>query len=237
MYQNNLENVSILKIKVYLRNLKDKIDTGMKTKVVIFSRVSTLVQDYTRQTNELMEYAEKMGYTVEKVFEEKISGAKKNEERKELMAMMTYIKSNQIEKVLTWELSRIGRNAVQVLQVIEMLNEAKVSLYIKNYNLETLNPDGTVNPLSQFMVQILNSVNEMERQTIVQRLRSGYSQHRALNRPVGRKPGVQVKPDSQFLQENKEVAKLLKQGYSVRKVMKLTDRSSGTVQKVKKLIS
>ncbi len=178
-----------------------------------------------------------MGYSVEKVFEEKISGAKKNEERKELMAMMSYIKSNQIEKVLTWELSRIGRNAVQVLQVIEMLNEAKVSLYIKNYNLETLNPDGTVNPLSQFMVQILNSVNEMERQTIVQRLRSGYSQHRALNRPVGRKPGVQVTPDSQFLQENKEVAKLLKQGYSVRKIMKLTDRSSGTVQKVKKLIT
>ena len=150
---------------------------------------------------------------------------------------MSYIKSNQIEKVLTWELSRIGRNAVQVLQVVEMLNEAKVSLFIKNYHLETLNPDGTVNPLSQFMVQILNSVNEMERQTIVQRLQSGYKQHRALNKPVGRKPGVQIKTDEQFLQENKEVAKLLRQGYSVRKVMKLADKSSGTVQKVKKLVS
>lgn len=200
-------------------------------------RVSTLAQDYQRRTDELLEYAKNMGYSVERIFEEKISGAKKNEERKELMGMMSYIKSNQIEKVLTWELSRIGRNAVQVLQVIEMLNEAKVSLYIKNYNLETLNTDGTVNPLSQFMVQILNSVNEMERQTIVQRLRSGYSQHIALNRPVGRKPGVQVKPDSQFLQENKEVVKLLKQGYSVRKIMKLTDRSSGTVQKVKRIIN
>lgn len=210
---------------------------AMKTRVVIFSRVSTLAQDYQRQTDELLEYASKMGYSVERIFEEKISGAKKNEERKELMAMMSYIKSIQIEKVLTWELSRIGRNAVQVLQVVEMLNEAKVSLFIKNYNLETLNPDGTVNPLSQFMVQILNSVNEMERQTIVQRLQSGYKQHRALNKPVGRKPGVQIKTDEQFLQENKEVAKLLRQGYSVRKVMKLTDKSSGTVQKVKKFIA
>ncbi len=209
---------------------------AMKARVVIFSRVSTLAQDYQRQTDELLEYATKMGYSVERIFEEKISGAKKNEERKELMAMMSYIKSNQIEKVLTWELSRIGRNAVQVLQVVEMLNEAKVSLFIKNYNLETLNPDGTVNPLSQFMVQILNSVNEMERQTIVQRLQSGYKQHRALNKPVGRKPGVKIKSDEQFLTENKEVSKLLKQGYSVRKVMKLTDRSSGTVQKVKKLV-
>ena len=209
----------------------------MIVKVIIFSRVSTLAQDYQRQTDELLEYADKMGYSVEKVFEEKISGAKKNEERKELMAMMTFIKSNQIEKVLTWELSRIGRNAVQVLQVIEMLNEAKISLYIKNYNLETLNSNGTINPLSQFMVQILNSVNDMERQTIVMRLRSGYSAARSKGIRVGRKTGVQVKSDDQFLKENKEVAKLLKQGFSVRKVMKLTDRSSGTVQKVKKLIT
>lgn len=209
----------------------------MQARVVIFSRVSTMAQDYQRQTDELLEYASKMGYSVERIFEEKISGAKKNEERKELMAMMSYIKSNKIEKVLTWELSRIGRNAVQVLQVVEMLNEAKVSLFIKNYNLETLNPGGTVNPLSQFMVQILNSVNEMERQTIVQRLQSGYKQHRALNKPVGRKPGVQIKTDEQFLQENKEVIKLLKQGYAVRKVMKLTDKSSGTVQKVKKMVN
>ena len=206
-------------------------------KVVIFSRVSTQIQDYTRQTDELLEYASKMGYSVERIFEEKISGAKKNEERKELMSMMDFINSNKIEKVLTWELSRIGRSAVQVLQTIEILNKAKVSLYIKNYNLETLNSDNTINPLSQFMVQILNSVNEMERQTIVHRLKSGYIAARKNGTKVGRKTGIQVKSDEQFLTENKEVAKLLKQGYSVRKVMKLTDRSSGTVQKVKRSIS
>jgi DNA invertase Pin-like site-specific DNA recombinase len=209
----------------------------MNVKVVIFSRVSTLTQDYQRQTDELLEYADKMGYSVEKVFEEKISGAKKNEERKVLMAMMSYIKSNQIEKVLTWELSRIGRDSLQVLQVVEMLNDSKISLYIKNYNLETLNPNGTINPLSQFMVQILNSVNMMDRQALIQRLRSGYSAARNKGIKVGRKTGVQVKSDDQFLKENKEVAKLLKQGFSVRKVMKLSDRSSGTVQKVKKLIT
>ena len=77
----------------------------MKVSVVIFARVSTIVQDYQRQTQELLEHASKMGYHVERIFEEKISGAKKNEERKELMAMMEYIKSNKIQKVLTWELS------------------------------------------------------------------------------------------------------------------------------------
>ena len=206
-------------------------------KVVIFSRVSTQIQDYTRQTDELLEYASKMGYSVERIFEEKISGAKKNEERKELMAMIDYIKNHKISKILTWELSRIGRSAVQVLQTIELLNQVKVSLFIKNYNLETLNPDGTLNPLSQFMVQILNSVNEMERQTIVQRLKSGYIAARKSGIKVGRKTGVQIKTDEQFLKENKDVAKLLKQGYAVRKIMKLENKSSGTVQKVKKMIN
>jgi DNA invertase Pin-like site-specific DNA recombinase len=205
-------------------------------KVVIFSRVSSSIQDFKRQTEELLDYASKMGYSVECIFEEKISGAKKNEERKELMSMMTYIKENKIDKVLTWELSRIGRSAISVLQVIEMLNNAKVSLFIKNYNLETLNEDKTLNPLSQFMVQILNSVYEMERLSITQRLRSGYNLARKNGLKVGRKTGIQIKNDNQFLLENKEVAKLLKQGYSIRKVMKLTDKSSGTVQKVKRLM-
>jgi DNA invertase Pin-like site-specific DNA recombinase len=178
-----------------------------------------------------------MGYSVERIFEEKISGAKKNEERKELMSMMDFINNNKIEKVLTWELSRIGRDAISVLKTIEILNKAKVSLFIKNYNLETLNSDNTINPLSQFMVQILNSVNEMERQTIVQRLKSGYDAARKNGLKVGRKTGVQIKTDEQFLKENKDVAKLLKQGYAVRKIMKLENKSSGTVQKVKKMIN
>lgn len=87
------------------------------------------------------------------------------------------------------------------------------------------------------MVQILKSVNEMEPQTIVQRLQSGYAAHRTAGKSVGRKPGVQIKSNEQFLQENKEVAKLLKQGYSIRKVMKLKDKSIGTVQKVKRILS
>ena len=41
-------------------------------KVVIYSRVSTISQDYKRQTEELKEYARKMGYEVVSTFEEKV---------------------------------------------------------------------------------------------------------------------------------------------------------------------
>ena len=204
-------------------------------KVVIFSRVSTITQDYKRQTEELKEYSQKMGFQVIKTFEEKISWGKNNEERPKLMEMINFIKENKIDKVLCWELSRIGRNTIEVLKTIKLLNDNCISLFIKNYNIETLNDKCEINPLSQFMIQILTSVSEMEKTTIRQRVKSGYDQFRKNGGKVGRKEGYKKNKES-LLEENKDVLKLLKQGYSVRKVMKLTDKSSGTVQKIKKLI-
>ena len=204
-------------------------------KVVIYSRVSTITQDYKRQTEELKEYAHKMGFQVVSIFEEKISGGKYNEERPKLMAMINFIKANKIDKVLCWELSRIGRNTIEVLKTIKLLNDNCISLFIKNYNIETLNEKCEINPLSQFMIQILTSVSEMEKTTIRQRVKSGYDSFRKAGGKVGRKEGFRKDTDA-LLAEHKDAVKLLKQGLSVRKVMKLTDKSSGTIQKVKKLI-
>lgn len=204
-------------------------------KVVIYARVSTSSQDYKRQTEELVDYAKKMNYDVTGIFEEKVSGAKKNEEREELIKMIDFIKENKIDKVLCWELSRIGRNTIEVLKTIELLNQNCISLYIKNHNIETLNEKCEINPMSNFMIQILTSISEMEKTTIRQRIKSGYDSYRNNGGKVGRKDGFK-KSDNLVLEQNKEAVKLLKQGYSVRKVMKLTDRSSGTIQKIKKLI-
>lgn len=205
-------------------------------KVVIYSRVSTITQDYKRQTEELKEYSQKMGFQVVKTFEEKISGGKNNEDRPKLMEMINFIKENKIDKVLCWELSRIGRNTIEVLKTIKLLNDNCISLFIKNYNIETLNDKCEINPLSQFMIQILTSVSEMEKTTIRQRVKSGYDQFRKNGGKVGRKEGFRKDKDL-LLQEHKDVVKLLKQDYSVRKVMKLTDKSSGTIMKIKKLMN
>lgn len=205
-------------------------------KVVIYSRVSTNIQDNKRQINELTEFSSKIGYEVVKIFQEKISGSKENKDRVVLNEMISFIKVNKIQKVLCWELSRIGRNTIEVLKTIKLLNDNKISLYIKNYNIETLDTNNEINPLSQFMVQILTSVSEMERTTIRQRIKSGYEEYRKNGGIVGRKEGYK-KNDDDIINEYKEVVKLLKQGYSVRKIMKLTDRSSGTIQKIKKIIN
>jgi len=74
-------------------------------------------------------------------------------------------------------------------------------------------------------------------ETIDQRLIGGYIAASKNGLKVGRKTCVQIKSDEQFLKENKDVAKLIKQGYAAMKIMKLENKSRGTVRKVKKMIN
>ncbi len=204
-------------------------------KTVIFARVSTNVQDYDRQVNELTVLAKSNGWSVEAVFAEKISGAKANTERTELLNMISYVESNHIDKVLVTELSRLGRDTLQVLEVIEMLNKKEISLYIQNYAIETLTKEGKINAMSQFLITILAEVARMERKTIRERIESGYNNYRAKGGRVGRKTGYKKAEEAMKTQYIEEI-KLLRKGYSLRNISKLTGTSINTIRKCKSLI-
>lgn len=204
-------------------------------KTVIFARVSTNVQDYNRQVNELTVLAKSNGWSVEAVFAEKISGAKANTERTELLNMISYVESNHIDKVLVTELSRLGRDTLQVLEVIEMLNKKEISLYIQNYAIETLTKEGKVNAMSQFLITILAEVARMERKTIRERVESGYNNYRANAGIVGRRTGYKKAEEAMKTQYIEEI-KLLRKGYSLRNISKITGTSINTIRKCKSLI-
>ena len=205
-------------------------------KVVIFARVSTAIQEYDRQINELSTLALSNGWSVEGVFAEKISGAKKNVERVELMKMVEFVEANNIDKVLVTELSRLGRNTLQVLEVIELLNSKGISLYIQNYGIETLTKDGEINPMSQFLITILSEVSRLERKTIRERVSSGYINYRNQGGRVGRKEGYR-KSEEQMRQQYTREIQLLKKGLSLRNVQAITSTSVNTLRKLQKIIS
>ena len=202
-------------------------------KTVIFARVSTSSQEYERQINELMALANGNAWSVEAVFAEKVSGAKSNSERAELIRMVNYIESNHIDKVLVSELSRLGRDTLQVLEVIEMLNSIGISLYIQNYNIETLTKEGKVNAMSQFLITILAEVARMERKTIRERVESGYKNFRANGGKVGRKVGS-TKSKERKQQEYAKVIRSLRAGKSIRDTAMICSVSISTVQRIKK---
>ena len=149
--------------------------------------------------------------------------------------MIDYINSHDINKILVTELSRLGRDTLQVLQTIEILNQNKVSIFIQNYNIETLTPEGEINPVSQFLITILAEVARMERKTTRERVASGYQNFRNNGGKVGRKVGYS-KSDETMKEEYAEELRLLKKGYSLRNVSKLTRTSINTLRKIKALM-
>ena len=204
-------------------------------RICIFARVSTSIQDYDRQVNELTALAQRNSWNIEAVFCEKVSGAKKNTERKELSRMVEYVQAHNIDKVAVLSLDRLGRDTLQVLEVIEQFNRLGISLYIQNYGIETLTANGEVNPMSQFLITILAEVARMERKQIRERVESGYKNYRANGGKVGRKEGYR-KSETDMREQYAEEIRLLRKGISLRNISKITGTSINTIRKCQSLI-
>ena len=207
-------------------------------KVVIFARVSTDKQEYQRQLVELREYCVKAGRQVVREFTNKVSGAKKVEERPEIMEMIEYIKANDIDRVVVLEISRLGRNTLEALRIINALNNNGVSLYIKNYNLETLTPDGQVNPVASLICTILLEIAQMERLTIRERMASGRNQYIAKCKAEGIKmgrPSTYKKSATAYREQYAKEISLLRKGISLRNVSTITATSINTLRKIRNL--
>ena len=208
-------------------------------KVVILARVSTNKQDYERQVVELTDYCRRMQWEVVKVFTNKVSGAKTFEERSEIQEMVTYIKSYEVKRVVVLEISRLGRNTLEALKVIQILNENKVSLYIKNYNLETLNPDGKPNPVASLITTILLEIASMERLNIQERISSGRNQYITKCREQGIKmgrPSTYRKADEAYKEQYSKEISLLRRGISLRNIYAITHTSVNTLRRLKRFV-
>ncbi len=206
----------------------------MKANAVIYARVSSVSdrQDTARQIQDLTRYANAQEIEVVSIFEEHISGAKKNEERQVLTDCLEYCTANPVNYLLLSELSRLGRSTLQVLRSLEILHEAKVSVYIQNLGLYTLQTDGKVNPIVSILITILAEMSNIERSNIVYRLNSGRANYIAKGGKLGRKVGS-TKTEERKREEYKEVIQLLKKGYSIRNIAKLQGLGISTVQRIK----
>ena len=207
-------------------------------KVVILARVSTNKQEYRRQVNELKSFCQKMDWEIIGTFTNKISGAESLENRKELIEMIEFVRSNDVQRVVCLEISRLGRNTLEALKVIQILNENKVSLYIKNYSLETLNSDRSINPVASLICTILLEIASMERLTIRERMNSGRAQYIEKCRREGIKmgrPSSYKKDIESYKQQYQKEIVMLKKGISLRNIATLTGTSVNTIRKVKEL--
>lgn len=202
---------------------------------VIYARVSSTTdrQNTERQVADLKKYADYKGYEISHVFEEKISGAKKNAERKVLVEALDYCETHQVDILLVSELSRLGRNAFEVLESVKYLVDKGINLYMQKEQFILLDNKGEPSMFAPIMIATLSTCAQLERDNIKFRLNSGRQLYIERGGKLGRKTGS-IKSTEKKKEEYKDVLKVLRQGLSVRQVAKLTNTSASTVQRLKK---
>ena len=209
----------------------------MKT-AVIYARVSSAGerQSTDRQVEDLKSYADNDSIRVERVFEEHISGAKKNEERPVLQECLAFCRREHPDVLLVSELSRLGRSTVEILKAIDELSTERVSVYIQNIGLSTLQPDGRPDPVASIVIPVMGEVARIERENIRYRLNSGRKRYVADGGKLGRPKGTGLSP-AEILEKYPGVARRLRQGKnSMAEIAKLEDVSESTVKKVKRAL-
>ncbi|MBR2165465.1 MAG: recombinase family protein [Paludibacteraceae bacterium] len=205
---------------------------------VIYARTSSSGsmenrQNTERQVHDLQEYAKYQKYDVLKVFEEHISGAKKNSERAILQEAIDYCITNKVDILLSSELSRIGRSSFEVLETVKKLIDNKVNLFLQKEQMTLLDKKGEPSVFAPILLSCLSFSYSVERESVQYRLNSGRRVFIEKGGKLGRKKGS-IKSTEKKEQEYKEVLMYLRKGYGIRVTSKLTNVSESTVQRLKK---
>lgn len=207
----------------------------MSTKTaVIYARVSSIGdrQNTDRQVSDLLDYVKYQNLEICKIYEEHISGAKKNVERPVLQQAIEFCKSNSVSILLVSELSRLGRNVFEVLATVKDLIDSGINLYMQKEQLTLLDAEGKPTMFAPIMIATLSTCAQLERENIKFRLNSGRKLYIERGGKLGRKVGS-IKTTEQKREEHKDIISYLKRGYSVRNTAKLTNKGISTVQRIK----
>lgn len=214
----------------------------MNTQAVIYARVSSSGslehrQNTERQVKDLTDYASYKGYDLVKVFEEHISGAKKNSDRPALQQAIDHCKASAKDNstiLLCSELSRVGRSAFEVLETIKTLVDSNINLYLQKEQLTLLDDNGKPSLFAPIMLATLATCAQLERDNIQFRLNSGRRVYVENGGRLGRPKGS-IKTADQRIEENQDIIGYLKKGYTIRDTARLCGKSVSSVQRVKKV--
>lgn len=204
-------------------------------KVVLFIRKSTLIQEYEHQENILIETCQKNSWEIIDTIRETISGTKKNEEREGISQLKKVVLQKKPDMVVCWEISRISRTSLGFHQLLSFLTENKISLYIQNLNLHTLDENGNENHITGLILSLMAEIARMETITLKNRVKVALKNLKEKGVILGR-PRNTKENDDTIVKKYPFVIKYLQKGLSIREVSRITNTSVNTTLKVSKIL-
>lgn len=191
-----------------------------------YNRVSTIQQTGDRYQLDTEKY--------DLTLLDKVSGTVSFFDRPNGKKIKDLVEKGKVQELVVEEVSRIGRNTGNCIQVIGWLEEKGVNVVVKNLGIQS-RPNGKKNPIWKLISSVMSSLYEMELENIKERTLSGRMVFVQKGGKLGRPVGTNISTKD-FLEKpsSKKSLEYLKKGMSVREVSKLVGVSSSTVMKVKK---
>lgn len=149
-----------------------------------YLRVSTEEQTVQNQKLVLEKWAKDGGYQILDFFEDSaVSGKVPATQRKGFRDLMDLVKTAQVDAVLVYELSRVGRTFWDTLDAIKVIEQYAplLSCSPRESFLQTTEPS-----VRKLMIGILTWVAEREREMLVQRTKDGMERARVAGKGIGR---------------------------------------------------
>ncbi|PZR20893.1 MAG: transposase [Flavobacterium psychrophilum] len=201
-------------------------------KVARYIRVSTGQQSTLRQ--DIKANKEELIFT-----DKGVSGSIPFAERPAGKKLLKAVADGTIQTLMVSELSRLGRNTLDILTTIEYLHKHKVNIHIEDLNgLKSLNSDGTVNQLFSFLTTVLSGISTMERESINQKIRDGIKAKKDREGLNGGRPKGTTENDSEVLKKYPKVIKMIQDFPKMKQkdVAKSCEIDARTVKKVKEIL-
>jgi len=182
-----------------------------------YIRVSTDKQDNQKQKHLILEYAQENNFKIDEFIEVEES-SRKTEKQRRITEMKTKLHVN--DTLIVAELSRLGRNMLEVMNLIQELNDNGVKLiFIRQPELSTFNTAH-----SKLLLAIYSYFAESEREFISMRTKQGLAAAKATGKKLGRRPGQKV--HSKFDEHVEMIKDLLLKEVSITAIHKILNIGS-----------
>ena len=185
-----------------------------------YLRVSTEEQTILNQRIAIKKWASDNDYEILEFFEDaSISGKVAAINRPAFREMLEIVRNEQIDAVIVYELSRVGRTFWETLDAIKAIEEYAplISCSAKEVFLQTTDPS-----IRKLLIGILTWVAEREREILIQRTKDGMIRAKISGKMIGR--------PKKFLDKD-SLIKLLSQNMPKRKIAENLGMSKATLYK------
>ncbi len=185
-------------------------------KVAIYTRVSTNKQDTDSQIGILREYAERRGWEIFSIYQEKVSGSGKKK-RPQFQKMMKEARQRKFDIVLVFRFDRFSRSVKELIDALEEFKALGIDFVSYSENIDTTTPTG------RLMFQIFSAFAEFERNIIRERIMAGLEKAKKKGKKLGRrkkKLNVEL------------IVKLKQAGWGYRRIAKKFKVSHMTIKRV-----